>query len=74
MLVETFQSEISIDDLDDQINTFIEDGNFKIVETKRTAYCNGGFIDYTAQVMYAPILESMMDIIEQILQNIKHLN
>ena len=74
MLVETFQSEISIDDLDDQINTFIEDGNFKIVEAKRTAYCNGVFIDYTAQVMYAPILESMMDIIEQILQNIKHLN
>jgi hypothetical protein len=70
MQVKTFYSEISINDLDDQINKFIHDGNYKIVETKRTAYNNGGFIDYSAQVMYTERLDSMMDVIEQLEFNI----
>ena len=70
MKVSTFYSEISINDLDDQINKFIHDGNYKIVETKRTAYNNGGWTYFTAQVQYTERLDSMMDIIAQLEFNI----
>ena len=70
MKVATFYSEISIEDLDDQINKFINDGNYKIIELKKTAYNNGGWTDFSAQVQYRPLLDSMIDIIAQLQFNI----
>ena len=70
MKVKTFFSEISIEDLDDQIDKFIDDGNYKIIELKKTAYNNGGWTDFSAQVQYTPLLDSMIDIIEKLEFNI----
>ncbi|MFT7158476.1 MAG: hypothetical protein ACI8Q1_003508 [Parvicella sp.] len=70
MKVIHFYSEISVDDLDDQINKFIHDGNYKITDIRKVAYNNGGWTDFTAQVQYTERLDSMIDIVEQLEFNI----
>jgi hypothetical protein len=56
MKVKTFFSEIDMDDLDDQINKFLHDGNYKFTEIKRTGRNNGGVMDFSAQVQYESVL------------------
>tara|TARA_R110000787_G_scaffold39191_1_gene98440 strand:- start:157 stop:384 length:228 start_codon:yes stop_codon:yes gene_type:complete len=70
MKVETFFSEINIEDLDRQINKFVSDGNYQVTDIKRTAYNNGGWTDYSAQVQYTERLDSMIDIVAQLEFNI----
>ena len=56
MKVIHFYSEINGEDLYDQINKFIRDGNYRITDFKNTSRNNGGVMDFSAQVQYESVL------------------
>ena len=64
-MVKTFQSEISYEDLKDQIQDFLIEGNYKEVERRLKAILRGGWTDFTAQVLYeerTPLMEQSKNI------------
>lgn len=73
MKVETFQSEISMNDLEDQIQKFLRDNNYEEVERRTSSHNFSGFIDYTAQVQYQEYI-SLIDVVEEIERNFKYVN
>jgi hypothetical protein len=73
MMVETFYSEISLEDLEDQISKFLLDNNFRQIEKRLTSCISSGHVDYVAQVMYEEDY-CLHEIVEEIERNFKYQN
>ena len=72
--VETFYSEISIEDANDQIFKFLRDNNFEEVERRTSSYNNGGWIDYVIQLQYRDNFPSLVDVVEKLELNTLNYN
>lgn len=72
-MVETFQSEISYQDLEIQIADFLSDGDFVEIERRSSGVINNGWTDYVAQVLYrekTPLLKLVAQLSRDYIENL----
>ena len=72
--VNTFHSEISIEDAEEQVFKFLRDNNFEQVDIRTPTYWNGSCVCYVIQLQYKDNFPSLVDVVEKLQLNTLNYN